>query len=160
GSLDPSNREHVMLITSMIHYHSSSLGLGGYDALMDGHNRAAYHSLLSTLVNADYPFEIIHLDARRSSERAFSTTGSGWSTGSDGNGEPLAYTATTSSSSPTASAQVSLSSGGRHACMISVYIPDVDATALVSFQITLAGSRGEQKTVQVDESQVDGWVLV
>jgi hypothetical protein len=158
-SLDPSNREHVMLITSLARYQSAGLGLGGYDALLDGHNRAAYHSLLSTLVSAEYPFEIIHLVAQRSIDRKFTTTGSSWATGSDDNGEPLVYTGTTSSSLPTATAKVSLESSG-HACTLAVYIPDVDATALASFQITLSGSKGGQPTVQVDESQVDGWVLL
>jgi hypothetical protein len=158
-SLDPSNREHVMLITSLVHYQSASLGLGGYDAVLDGHNRAAYHSLLSTLVSAEYPFEIIHLAAQSSVVRTFTTTGSSWATGNDNNGEPLAYTTTTSASVPGAIAHASLDSGG-HACELAVYIPDVDATAVAAFQITLAGSNGAQQTVQVDESQVDGWVLL
>jgi hypothetical protein len=158
-SLDPSNREHVMLVTSLVRYQSTSIGLGGYDALLDGHNRAAYHSLLSTLVSTNYPFEIIHLAAQASIVRTFTTTGSSWATGSDNYGEPLAYTATTSAAVPGATAEAGFDSG-THACLLTVYIPDIDATALASFQITLAGSKGGQQTVQVDESQVDGWVLL
>jgi hypothetical protein len=77
----------------------------------------------------------------------------------ENNGEPLAYSGTTSASVPTAGAEASLESGG-HVCLLSVYIPAVDAIALASFQITLGGSNDDQQTVQVDESQVDGWVLL
>ena len=84
GSLAAANREHVMLITSLVHYSTPSQGIGGWDALLDGHNRAAYHSLLSTLVAGAYPFEIVHLRAAHGSATSFSSTGAAWSSGSDG----------------------------------------------------------------------------
>jgi hypothetical protein len=156
SSIQDANREHVMLITSVLHYPSSTNGFDGWDALLDGHNRAAYHSLLSTLTSSDYPFEIIHLAARRGITTNLSTSGSGWQTASDGNGEPLDFVATTSADTPSAGAEARLSTAG--ACELVVYVPDQDATASTSFQITLAG--GATQTVMVDESAVDGWVLL
>ncbi|MGO8951016.1 MAG: hypothetical protein ACLQUY_25855 [Ktedonobacterales bacterium] len=156
SSIADANREHVMLITSVLHYSSSREGLGGWDALLDGHNRAAYHSLLSTLTSSDYPFEIVHLAARRGTAASFATTGAGWEASSDANQEPLVSVSTTSATAPSASATAHFAPAG--ACILAAYIPDVDAIAVASFQITLAN--GGTKTVSVDESAVDGWVLL
>ena len=156
GSLDAANREHVMLITGMVRYPSASQGFGGWDALLDGHNRAVYHSLLSALTGQDYPFEIVHLAARRGTSYRFATHGSGWGPGSDANQEPLVAVTTTSSATPTASAQIDLGQSG--ACELAAYIPNVDATATVSFQVTRAN--GHSSTSMIDESAVDGWVLL
>ena len=156
SSIQDAHREHVMLITSVLHYPTTTEGLDGWDALLDGHNRAAYHNLLSALTNSDYPFEIVHLGARRGITASLSTNGSGWQTASDGNGEPLTFVATTSANTPTASAEARFS--GARACEVALYVPDQDATASASFQITLAG--GATQTVVVDESAVDGWVLL
>lgn len=156
GSLADANREHVMLITSMIHYSSASDGIGGWDALVDGHNRAAYHSLLSTLVAGDYPFEMVHLRATRGRMTAPATSGAGWSSGTDGYGQPFAYVATTSAGTPSATARVRFTGGG--ACELVAYVPNSDATAAATFQVKLAD--GETLTRQVDESSVDGWVLL
>jgi hypothetical protein len=152
------NREHVMLITSLLHYSSTKEGMRGWDALLDGHNRSAYHSLLSTLQSSSYPFEIIHLAAHRGSSYAFSTTGSGWGTGSDNNSEPLVFTATTSAASPSAQATVNLPSTSR-SCELVAYIPNINATASARFQITFASGKVAQ-SISIDESAVDGWVLL
>jgi len=151
------NREHVMLITSVLHYSSAKEGLGGWDALVDGHNRAAYHGLLSTLESSTYPFEIIHLAARRGGTHTFATSGSGWGTSSDANSEPLVYT-TTTSASPSAQAEVTFSSTSG-ACELVAYIPNVNATATATFQVTLSGGK-EVQSITIDESAVDGWVLL
>lgn len=156
GSIADGNREHVMLITSLVRYASGSQGIGGWDALVDGHNRAAYHSLLSTLVAGDYPFEVIHLRATHGTATAMATSGAGWSSGTDGYGQPFASVATTSGSTASATAQARFSSG--RACELVVYVPNSDATALAAFALKLAD--GTTLTRVVDESAVDGWVLL
>ena len=156
GALANANREHVMLMTSLVRYPAASQGIGGWDALVDGHNRAAYHSLLSTLVAGDYPFEIIHLRAAHGSASSLSTSGAGWSRGTDGYGQPFAYVATTSAATPSATAQAHFTAAG--ACDLVAYVPNSDATAVVTFSVTLAN--GTTLTRPVDESSVDGWVLL
>jgi hypothetical protein len=153
------NREHVMLVSSVLHYSSAKEGLGGWDALLDGHNRAAYHGLLSTLQGSGYPFEIIHLAARRGATHTFSTSGSGWGTANDANSEPLVYTTTTSAASPSAQAEVTFPSTARASCELVAYIPNVDATTTATFQVMLAGGK-VVRTLAIDESAVDGWVLL
>lgn len=156
GSLADANREHVMLITSLVRYPSATEGLGGWDALLDGHNRAAYHSLLSTLAAGDYPFEVIHLRATHGTASALGTSGAGWSAGTDGYGQPFAATGTTSASTPSATARANLATGG--ACELVAYVPNSDATAVATFTVRLAG--GATLSRSVDESSVDGWVLL
>lgn len=155
-SLADGNRQHVMLITSLVRYASSEQGLSGWDALLDGHNRAAYHRLLSSATGPESPFEIIHLRASRAIVGTFATSGAGWATGEDGNGLPLSYVATTSAASPTASAEVRLP--GDSVCVLAVYVPNTNATAVATFTVTLAD--GSSATRAVDESATDGWVLL
>lgn len=154
-ALADGNRQHVMLITSLVRYKSSRQGIGGWDALLDGHNRAAYHRLLSTAAGPENPFEIIHLRASHALVGTFATSGQGWATGTDGYGQPLAYVATTSAA-PTASAELRLP--GDRACALAVYVPNADATAVATFTVTLAD--GSAATRAVDERVIDGWVLL
>ena len=156
SSMQDANREHVMLITSVLRYPSANEGLGGWDVLLDGHNRAAYHSLLSSLTGSDYPFEIVHLAARRGVTRNFATTGSGWTSASDGNLEPLVSVDTTSATAASDSAVASFPH--ERACELAAYIPNVDATTVAAYQVTLAN--GSNETFMIDESTVDGWVLL
>lgn len=156
GSIDGANREHVMLITSLVHYASGSQGVGGWDALVDGHNRAAYHSLLSTLVAQDYPFEVVHLRATRGTATTMATSGAGWNSGTDGYGQPFSSVATTSAATASATAQAHFGSG--RACELVAYVPNANATAVARFTVQLAG--GTTLTRQVDESTVDGWLLL
>ena len=156
GGISDGNREHVMLITSLVRYADRSQGIGGWDALVDGHNRAAYHSLLSTLVAGDYPFEVIHLRATHGTATAMQMSGAGWSSGTDGYGQPFASVGTTSAATASATAQARFASGG--ACELVVYVPNTDATATATFAVKLAD--GTTLTRVVDESAVDGWVLL
>lgn len=156
GSIADGNREHVMLVTAVVRDASSGQGIGGWDALLDGHNRAAYHRLLSTVVGTGNPFEILHLRASKAATSMMTTSGPGWATDTDGYGQSLAYVATTSATAPTASASLHLPQAS--ACALGVYVPNADATATATFTVTLAN--GSTATRTVDESAVDGWVLL
>lgn len=156
GSIADGNREHVMLMTSVVRDASSKQGIGGWDALLDGHNRAAYHRLLSTATGPGNPFEILHLRASQAAIHMPATSGAGWATDTDTYGQPLASVATTSAATPTASASLRLPGAG--ACALAVYVPSADATATATFTVTLRD--GSTATRTVDESAVDGWVLL
>ncbi|MGH2515255.1 MAG: hypothetical protein ACRDHP_06330 [Ktedonobacterales bacterium] len=156
GSITDTNREHVMLITSVVHDAASEEGIGGWDALLDGHNRAAYHRLLSVVAGPGNPFEILHLRGSQARMSAMATSGSGWATNTDAYGQPLAEVTTTGAGAPTATASLQLPHAS--ACALAVYVPNGDATALATFTVTLADGTAAVRTV--DESAVDGWVLL
>ncbi|HLJ80512.1 MAG TPA: hypothetical protein VKT52_03425, partial [Ktedonobacterales bacterium] len=156
GSIADGNREHVMLITSVVRDASSKQGISGWDALLDGHNRAAYHRLLSTATGPGSPFEILHLRATQAATHMPATSGAGWATDTDTYGQPLASVVTTSAATPTASASLRLPAAS--SCSLAVYVPNADATATATFTVTLRDGSTAARTV--DESAVDGWVLL
>ncbi len=132
----PGYRHHLMIITSI--FYDGWTGHGayptrGYEALLDGHNAAAYHDRMASWVEPYFgfpSFEIVHIRGLR--HDIFVTpylnyTGS-WRSGMDSVNVPMIYTGTTTKwGATTRWAKYTISAPTT--CGIDIYVPATHATA-------------------------------
>ncbi len=155
GSISPSNRAHVVLITSTFQQSN-----GQWDALIDGHNVAVYHDDFQKNWIPYYGnnYEIIHMRGSLTGSSGQSTRyGSGWTNFTDGYGQSSSWVSTTNAQNATAWAQFSDSSEATP-CAIAVYVPDGSATANLTFGVEMADGSWTYRTV--NENNIDGWALL
>ncbi len=157
--LGDSTRDHVMVIASAFRDGSTAWGTNGWDALLDGHNRAAYRTLLSAHVSSTLPFDVLHLRASSGTLVKPNTQGSGWQKGTDSAGQPFAAVQTTNAAKATASVSVGapahLHGSGTG---IAIYVPDGHATADINVAVRLASGKTVSRSVH--ENNLSGWVMV
>ncbi len=155
----PGYREHAMVIVST--FYSGWTGSGryptrGYEALLDGHNVAAYHNFMRSWVGPGYglqSFEIIHMRGHHQvMPRGVSLLHwpSGWGRAVDANGMPLWYTPTTkTASSGERWADATIAAPG--SCAIALYLPKKDAT-MGDVYVRVKTSDGVWHVFLVDEN--------
>jgi hypothetical protein len=132
---NPGYREHAMIITSI--FYDGWTGHGsypthGYEALLDGHNAAAYHDRMSSWVEPYFgfpSFEIIHIRGQRHDvySRPALTNPPAWNGGTDFATVPTLHTGTTNVWNSTTRWAIYRIASNQH-CGIDLYIPARDAT--------------------------------
>jgi hypothetical protein len=163
----PDYREHAMIITALMYDGWTGHGAyptHGYEALLDGHNAAAYHDRQASWTEPYFgfpSFEIIHIRGRRHDAYTTPTVNyaGNWYHGIDWGAVPMLHTSTTNVWNKTTRWAIFRPTDTTVGCGIDLYVPAHDATAHPMF-IEVRTADGRWHWSFIYETNMGAWVYL